>query len=91
MSNARKLASWASAHTGLPLDYAAGLPRLELTGLRQLRVEQHRGLLEYGPETVVVRTAGASIRVRGSGLTLEAMTAGELTLSGEIFALELVY
>ena len=56
-----------------------------------MRVEQHRGLAAYGPELVVVRCSGAELHVRGSGLTLEAMTAVELQLRGKIFALELVY
>jgi len=77
--------------TDLPLSFAAGLPRVELEGLDTLRVEQHRGLAAYGPELVVVRCTGADLRVRGSRLTLETMTVGELKLRGRILALELVH
>ena len=34
----------------LPADLAAGVPRLELTGDSQLRMENHRGILSYGTE-----------------------------------------
>ncbi len=76
---------------GVPLSFLPGLPRIELAGLDTVRVEQHRGLAAYGSELVVVRCSGAELRVRGSGLILESMTAGELQLKGRILALELVY
>ena len=75
----------------MPLSFLPGLPRIELEGLETVRVEQHRGLAAYGPELVVVHCSGAELHVRGSGLTLESMTAGELQLRGRILALELVY
>jgi len=75
----------------LPLAFLSGLPRIEMEGLNAVRVEMHRGLAAYGPELVVVRCTGAELHVRGSGLTLEVMTAEELRLRGRILALELVY
>ena len=32
----------------LPGDVVAGLPRIELTGSRELRMENHKGILSYG-------------------------------------------
>ena len=86
-----KLLKRLDGGSDLPLTFSPGLPRVELEGLKTVRVEQHRGLAAYGPELVVVRCSGAELRVRGSGLTLETMTAGELQLRGRILALELVY
>ena len=34
----------------LPADAVAGLPKLELVGDKELRVENHRGVLAYGQE-----------------------------------------
>ena len=36
----------------LPADAVAGLPRLELVGDKELRVENHKGILAYGPEEI---------------------------------------
>ena len=36
----------------LPGDVVAGLPRIELTGSRELRMENHKGILSYGGEEI---------------------------------------
>ena len=87
----KKLLQALEGKSDLPMAFAPGQPRVELEGTETLHVEQHRGLAAYGPELVVVRCSGAELLVRGSRLTLEAMTAGELQLQGKIFVLELVY
>ena len=40
----------ASQALDLPADLLAGLPRLELIGDCQLRMENHKGILSYGTE-----------------------------------------
>lgn len=74
----------------LPADVVAGLPRLEMVGSRQLYVEHHTGILSYSQEQIDANTTGGILRVRGSGLSLLAMTAGELRIGGEITAVEWV-
>lgn len=91
MQLGKKLLRSLEEKADLPLSFAAGLPRVELEGLDTLRIEQHRGLAAYGPELVVVRCSGVNLQVRGSGISLEAMTVRELKLRGRILALELVY
>ena len=81
----------AAAALRMPLEYAAGMPNVTVTGLSSVRVEQHRGLAAYGTELVVVRGRGAEIHIRGSGLLLETMNVEQLTLRGRISAVELVY
>ena len=65
----------------LPGDVVAGLPRIELTGSRELRMENHKGLLSSGGKLVV--------KVRGSGLELRSMNASQLLITGVITAVEL--
>jgi sporulation protein YqfC len=87
----KKLLHALEGRTDLPLAFAAGLPRIEVEGLDTVRIEQHRGLAAYGPELVVVRCTGADLEIRGSRLTLEAMTVREMKLRGRILGLELRY
>ena len=68
----------------LPADVIAGLPRLEMVGSRQLYLEHHTGLLAYTEEQIDANTSGGVLRVKGRGLTLMAMTAGELRIGGRI-------
>ena len=37
----------------LPGDVLAGLPHIELTGNRELRMENHKGILAYGEEEII--------------------------------------
>ncbi len=66
-----------------------GLPRVELTGRGELRMENHRGILAYGQEEILVSGGKLLIRVRGSGLELKAMTGDELLITGTILSVEL--
>ena len=73
----------------LPGDLVAGLPRVEITGSRELRMENHKGILAYGPEEIHVSGGKLIIKIRGSNLELRAMNAGELLITGEIAGLDL--
>lgn len=74
----------------LPTDAVAGLPRLELTGDRELRMEQYRGILSYGREEIHVDGGKWMLRIRGHDLEIAAMRERELLITGWISALELV-
>ena len=74
----------------LPADVVAGLPRLELIGSRQLYLEHHTGILAYSQDQVDANTSAGVLRIRGSDLTLLAMTAGELRIGGRLASVEWV-
>ena len=74
----------------LPADGLAGLPYISLIGDREVRIENHRGILAYGSEEIHVGCGCLAIRVRGTGLQLRAMSAAELLITGQIFAVELI-
>lgn len=72
----------------LPAD-VAGLPRVELLGDRELRVESHKGILAYTTEEIHISGGKLVIRVMGSGLELRSMNAAELLITGCIHTVEL--
>ena len=72
----------------LPPD-VAGLPRIELLGDRELRVEYHKGILAYGREEIHISGGKMVIRVMGSGLELRGMNGTELRITGAIHTVEL--
>ena len=75
----------------LPGDIVAGLPRVEIIGGRELYMENHQGILEYGDSGVVLHGGSVMVRVLGENLELTAMTASELRLKGKrIFSVEFV-
>lgn len=68
----------------LPADAVAGLPRLELVGDGELRVENHKGILAYGREEIHVSGGVYLIKIMGQELELRAMTGLELLITGKI-------
>lgn len=73
----------------LPGDLVAGLPRLEITGNRALRMENHKGILAYGSDEIHVSGGKLIIKVRGEGLELRSMNASELLITGLIAGVDL--
>lgn len=74
----------------LPADLLAGLPRVELVGDQELRMENHRGILAYSAEEIHISGGKLVIQVRGAELELRAMNSNELLIAGKIFGVELV-
>jgi sporulation protein YqfC len=73
----------------LPGDALAGLPRLELVGDRELRMENHKGILAYGSEEIHVSGGIFLVKVTGHDLELRAMTGLELLITGKIEQIQL--
>ena len=73
----------------LPAVALAGLPRLELVGDGELRMENHRGILAYGKEEIHVSGGVFIVKIAGEGLELRAMTGLELLITGKIRQIEL--
>ncbi len=85
----RTLREKAAQLFSLPADAVAGVPLVELRGDGQLRVENHRGILAYGPTEIHIAGGKLAVRVRGSGLELRVMNAQELLITGRVTSVEL--
>ena len=73
----------------LPADALAGLPKLELVGDGELRVENHKGILAYGREEIHISGGIYLIKIAGRELELRAMTGVELLITGTITQISL--
>ena len=80
----RELPAALAERLALPGELLPGRGRLTLCGGRQALVEGHRGILEYTQERIVVSFGREKLCLSGSGMTLEAMNAGELLVVGRI-------
>lgn len=85
----RSVAERVADAFALPADAVAGMPRVELVGDSQLRVECHRGILAYEPTDIHVGAGKLTIRIRGLGLELGSMTREALLITGRILSVEL--
>lgn len=78
----------ASQALEIPGDAMAGLPRIELLGDRELRMEYHKGILAYGTEEIHISGGKLVVRVKGAGLELKSMNPTELLITGQILSLD---
>ena len=80
----------ASRAFDVPEDILSSLPRMELIGAGEFRMQQHRGILAYGPEEIHISGGKLVVQVKGQELELRAMTPTELLITGKICTVELV-
>lgn len=90
MNRARKFLSEAAAYLELPADVMAGVPRVEVTGFREFSIEPHKGLMEYEKERIIVESSLGRVCLSGKDLTIRLMNSQRITVSGAIYAVELL-
>lgn len=73
---------------GLPEELLEGVARVTLTGTDRVRIENHRCLLAFSPETLEVGCGRQRLRLRGEGLRIVGMDRQEMLVTGTILAVE---
>lgn len=74
----------------LPADVIAGVPRLELVGDAELRMENHRGILAYGTQEIHISGGSFGVKVCGEELELRTMNGLELLITGRITDIHII-
>ena len=74
----------------LPADAAAGLPRMELLGDRDLLLENYRAILSCEREEINVDAGKWVLRIRGRDLYIRSMREQALRITGWVDSLELM-
>ncbi|AIW40816.1 MULTISPECIES: sporulation protein YqfC [Paenibacillus] len=80
----RKLRKWASETLELPQDILFDLPRLTLIGSRQLYVENHRGVVDFTPNQLVLALEKGRLRVSGHDLVITSILPEQVSVEGHI-------
>jgi len=68
----------------LPGDAVLDVPRTILIGSMELVVENHRGLLEYRPDRVVLRLPDGKMAIDGEDLRIGFLSPDQVVLLGRI-------
>lgn len=90
MHTTGKILTGLSQKLQMPGDVLAGVPRIEMIGTRQVAMEPHKGLLEYGTEQISVQSALGAVRISGNSLKILAMNSHRITIGGTIKCVEWV-
>lgn len=68
----------------LPADVTLDLPRVQIIGQIHLTVENHRGLVEYSDQRVIIGVPTGRLVVQGDDLAIGFINAEEVTVLGLI-------
>lgn len=72
----------------LPKEIMLNLPLISLIGREEVTIENYKGILEYGEETVRIGTAAGVLRLTGKGLCLKQLSAECMVVTGRVEKLE---
>lgn len=73
----------------MPREVMLDVPRVTLIGDLQAQIENHRGVLEYTPDRVRIRTRAGVLTVTGSLLKIGSIFRDEVVIDGRIRRVEL--
>lgn len=90
MENDRRPVRRLIRRLDIPEEAWSGAMRVTISGGSRVLVEGHRGLLEYADDRIAAAGRGGTLVIKGEGLAIEAMSAGELLVSGRLWAVELL-
>jgi len=79
----------AALRLNLPGEVLAGVPKIEITGRSRVKIENHKGLIEYTPEYIEINAGRVMIRVRGELMNIKSMSADSLLIEGTVISVEL--
>ncbi len=71
----------------IPPEVLVDVPRVEVVGHLQFRVENHRGLLQYERHRVVLRIPDGHLVVTGRDLVIGWIDRNELLVTGQVRSL----
>ena len=89
MNRARSLLANAADRFDLPVDVLAGIPKIEMTGFHEIRIETHKGLLEYEKEQIGIETIIGKIVIGGKNLTIVLMNRYRIAIKGDITSVQI--
>lgn len=68
----------------LPKDIFCGLPLLSMEGNRSLCITNHRGIVRYSREKIVIATRNGSIEIAGRELLIPKFTKDIIEIRGNL-------
>lgn len=66
----------------IPEDIVLNVPRITIVGNLQMIIENHRGLIEYSPETIRVGAGNGQIVIVGEELAVGSVFSEDLSVMG---------
>ena len=84
----KKIREKISKRLEIPMEVMIDLPKLTMTGDRELYLENYKRILEYTPKQIRLDLGGRQILISGADLIIDAIESRDLTVSGTIYRVE---
>ncbi|HHY45008.1 MAG TPA: sporulation protein YqfC [Firmicutes bacterium] len=68
----------------LPLDVSLDLPKIVIIGELGVLIQNHRGLIQYSPDRIVVGVGEGQITVAGESLKISEVNQEDMIVRGRI-------
>ena len=85
----RKFKMELSEILDLPLDISLDLPRVIILGELGVLISNHRGLIRYSPDEIMVGVGVGQIRISGDNLEIEEVEKEQMAVRGIIKYVEM--
>lgn len=72
----------------LPKDIVLDVSKVIIIGTGQITIENHKGIVEYSEELIRVNTGSGIMKLSGRNLAIKTILQEEITITGEISAIE---
>lgn len=70
----------------MPKDIVYDLPKITLIGNIQIYVENHKGIIEYGPNSIRISVSFGELQICGEKLAIRNITQDEIHIDGSIYS-----
>lgn len=88
MNSAQSIKYRISKATEIPKDVITGIPVLSITGISELHLENHNGILEYTEDLIRIRTKCGLLKINGKKLQTEYYSNDEIKICGRFDSIE---
>ena len=85
----RKLRQELSEILELPLDVSLDLPKVTIVGDLGVLIQNHRGLILYSPERIVIGVGKGQIAILGRSLEIEEVSKEDMIVRGMLGSVQM--
>lgn len=78
----KRISERAADAWGVPKDVIMNIPRLTISGDKEIYIENHKGILEYTDTEIRISTAMGIVRVCGKNLVIDRIRLEDIAISG---------
>lgn len=73
---------------GVPKDVIMNIPRITISGDREIYIENHKGVTEYTDSIIRVSTGMGTVKIHGRSLTISAIRQEDILINGRFIKIE---